>query len=173
MVLVIVLAPELSQLFLGQNFQSAVDFVIWGALAEAGRSLMGVYSLIAHVQMRTRWLIIPNLIGATLSMVLCVAMIPIFDLQGIGLALTLASFSVVLVLYWNLGRPVGGGIDVRSLLVVIFYSMFLWLTALIVRSTWGDVNWVTIFINVVVVGVAYFYMQFRLLKPHLRLKVGS
>lgn len=173
MVLVIVLAPELGRLFLGQDFQTAVDFVIWGALAETGRSLMGVYSLIAHVQMRTRWLIIPNLIGATSSMVLCVAMIPIFDLQGIGLALTLASYSVVLVLYWNLGRPVGGGIALHSLVEVIFYAMILWLIALIVRSTWGDVNWVTIFINVVVVGVAYFYMQFRLLKPHLRLKVGS
>ncbi|NOT14835.1 MAG: oligosaccharide flippase family protein, partial [Methylotenera sp.] len=82
--LIMILAPELTRLLLGENFQSAANFLIWGALAEAARVLMGVYSLIAHVHMRTRWLIMPNIIGATLSISLSALLIPVMGAAGAG-----------------------------------------------------------------------------------------
>ena len=84
---VIMLAPELTRLFLGEKFQTAAEYLVWGGLAEAARVLIGAYSLIAHVFMRTSWLIIPNVIGASLSIILCAMLIPKYGAAGAGIAL--------------------------------------------------------------------------------------
>jgi O-antigen/teichoic acid export membrane protein len=82
---IVALAPELTRIFLGASFQSAAKYVVWGALAEAARLLIAVYSLIAHVYMRTQLLIVPNVLGALFSISLCLWFIPRFGTSGVGM----------------------------------------------------------------------------------------
>lgn len=161
------LAPELTRLFLGENFQSAASFVVWGALAEAARVLMGVYSLIAHVYMRTRWLIIPNLVGAILSIVLSVLLIPEFGAAGAGMGLVLSGFAAVATIHVLLAHRVGGGVPIRSVFMAGISAVILWGMVLGLRYLLSATGWVLIIGVLVLVGIAYLGLQYLFLKEHL------
>lgn len=162
------LAPELTRLFLGENFQSAANYVVWGALAEAARVLTGVYSLIAHVYMRTRWLIVPGLTGAALSIVLCILFIPEFGAVGAGMALVSAGFAVVVTMHFLLARYVGGGTSIRSMLLVGLAAAALWGLTLGLRHLLSPTGWVMIAGVLVLVSIAYFWLQYIFLREHLK-----
>lgn len=164
---IVILAPELTRLFLGEKFQSAADYVIWGALAEAARVLMGIYSLIAHVYMRTRWLVIPNLVGAALSITLSVLLIPEFGAVGAGMGLVLSGFAAVATIHVLLARRVDGGVPIRSMLMVGVSGAALWVMALALRYLLSATGWVLIFGVLVLVGITYLGLQYLFLKKHL------
>lgn len=165
--LIIILAPELTQLFLGERFQSASSFVIWGALAEAARVLTGVYSLIAHVFMRTRWLIFPSVIGAILAVTACFLLIPQMGSMGAGLGLVLAGFVVVAVLHVSLISNVERGMPKRSILLAVTAIALLWLWVSCIRYFFGHASWAAAAAVVVMVGMAYLGVLFLLLREHL------
>lgn len=161
------LAPELTRLFLGENFHSAANFVVWGAFAEAARALVGIYSLIAHVHMQTRWLIIPNLVGAVLAISLCALLLPGFGAAGAGMAMVSSGFTVVLVMHLLLARHVGGGIPIQPVLKASLAAAALWggtlgLQAMLAPAGWWEIAWVLVF-----VGVAYLGAQYLLLRQHM------
>jgi O-antigen/teichoic acid export membrane protein len=164
---IMMLAPELTRLFLGENFQTAAEYVIWGALAEAARVLTGIYSLIAHVHMRTRWLILPNLIGAALSIILCALLIPGFGAAGAGMGLVLAGFAVVVTMHFLLARHAGGGTPVRPVLLTLVSAVVLWGLTLSIRYLFDETTWGVIIGVIVLVGIAYIALQYVLLRRHL------
>lgn len=164
---IVMLAPELTRLFLGENFQSAADYVVWGALAEAARVLMGVYSLIAHVHMRTRWLILPNLVGAALAISLCMLLIPGFGAAGAGMGLVSSGFAVVTAMHVLLARHVGGGTPVRPMFVAGFAAAALWVMALGLRYLLDTTAWLGTIGVLVLVGIAYLGLQYQFLRRHL------
>lgn len=166
--LIMILAPELTRLLLGENFQSAANFLIWGALAEAARVLMGVYSLIAHVHMRTRWLIMPNIIGATLSITLSALLIPIMGAAGAGVGLIVSGFSVVIVMHIFLIQWVSGGMQIRSILIAIAFSAALWGMALSFRHLLDSTNWMAVLGICAVIGIFYLGLQYLFLRKHLK-----
>ncbi len=166
-----VLAPELTRLFLGDSFQLAAEFVIWGALTEAARVLMGVYSLIAHVYMRTVWLILPNLIGAVLAIILTMHLLPYFGSAGAGMALVLSGFLVVLVMHFKLLRQLKGGrLMMRPILLAAVASMVLWGMALGLRYILQHMEWLE-FVRVIgmiaTMGISYLGIQYLFLRQHL------
>lgn len=161
------LAPELTRVFLGKNFQSAANYVVWGALAEAARVLMGVYSLIAHVYMRTRWLIVPGLIGAVLSIALCVLFIPEFGAAGAGMALVISGSAVVLTMHVLLARRVGGGAPLRPMLMAGVSAAALWGMTLGLRHLLNPTGWGLIAGVLVLVGITYLGLQYLFLRQHL------
>lgn len=165
--LIVMLAPELTRLFLGENFQTAADFVIWGALAEAARVLMGVYSLIAHVYMRTRWLILPGLIGAILAIILCALLIPGFGAAGAGMGLALSGFAVVATMHIMLARQVGGGTPIRPVLMAGLAAAVLWGMTLGLRHLLNPAGWGLIAGVIALVGTAYLGLQYLFLRRHL------
>lgn len=166
------LAPELTRILLGKHFQSASKYVAWGALAEAARVLVGVYSLIAHVHMRTRWLILPNLIGAVLAITLCALFIPHFGAAGVGMGLASSGFAIVVMMHVLLARRVGGGISVRPILIAGISAVALWM------MTWGGRHLLAgtglgLIIGVpVLVSMAYFCLQYMFLRKHLKDETG-
>jgi O-antigen/teichoic acid export membrane protein len=167
-ILIVALAPELTRIFLGEHFQKAADYVLWGAFAEAARVLVGVYSLIAHVNMRTRWLILPNLVGAVISIILCVLMIPNFGMAGVGIGLVISGVSVVVTMHVFLARHVGGGIPVRSLLIAVLFSAVLWMGALSFRAVFSSsAGWCSVIEVLFPVSITYVALQFNFLRPHL------
>ena len=165
--LVVILAPELTRLFLGENFQSAAKFVVWGALAEAARVLTGIYSLIAHVHMRTRWLIVPSVVGAVLAITLCVLLIPAFGAAGAGIALVFSGYAVVVVMHFLLARHVGGGIPIRPVLNAGFAAAALWGMTLGLSNLLHPTSWMAIIGVLALVGIVYLGLQYLFLREHL------
>ena len=162
------LTPELTRMFLGENFQSAADYVIWGVLAEAARVLIGIYSLIAHVYMRTRWLILPGAIGALLSIALCMLLIPRLGAEGAGVALAISGFAVVVTMHLLFARVVGGGILIRPVLMVGLASVLLWSITLGLRHLLNPTSWGLNAQVIAMVGIAYMGMQYLFLREHLK-----
>lgn len=170
---IVMLAPELTRLFLGDNFQSAANYVVWGALAEAARALMGIYSLIAHVYMRTRWLIFPNLLGAVLSIILCVLLIPGFGAAGAGMALVISGFAAVVTMHVLLAWQVGGGTPIRPVLMAGVSAAALWGMTLGLRYILDVTGWRLVAVVLVLVGIAYLGLQYLFLRQHLTEKMET
>lgn len=165
--LIVLLAPEFTRIFLGERFQGAASFVVWGALAEAARVLTGVYSLIAHVYMRTRWLILPTAVGAAFSILLCVLLIPPLGAQGAGVALALAGFVVVALLHILLAHRAGGGVPLHTLWQAALAAIALCAAALGMRAIFNTADWVVIISVIVITGLVYLGLLYRLLRQHL------
>lgn len=165
--LIVLLAPEFTRLFLGERFQGAASFVVWGALAEAARVLAGVYSLIAHVFMRTRWLIVPTAVGATLSIVLCVLLIPPLGAQGAGIALASAGFVVVALLHILLAHRAGGSVPLQALGQAALAAVVLCVAALGMRALFNTADWAVVISVIVITGLVYLGLLYRLLRQHL------
>lgn len=165
--LIVMLAPALTGLFLGEHFQSAASFVVWGAFAEAARVLIGVYSLIAHVHMQTRWLIIPNLVGAVLAITLCVLLLPIFGAAGAGMALVSSGYTVVLVMHVLLARHVGGGISIHPVLKAGLAAAVLWGLTSALQVMLAPTGWWKIACILALTGIAYLGLQYLFLRQHM------
>jgi O-antigen/teichoic acid export membrane protein len=162
------LAPELTRIFLGKDFQSAVDYVIWGALAEAARVLIGAYSLIAHVYMRTRWLIWPNLIGAVLSIAFCTLLIPHLGADGAGAGLVLSGYAMVATMHVLLVKRVGGsGAPLRPIIMAGIFAITLWGLTLVLRDILNPAGWGMIAGVLVLTGICYLVLQYIFLREHL------
>jgi O-antigen/teichoic acid export membrane protein len=170
---IVMLAPELTRIFLGENFQSAAEYVVWGALAEAARVLMGIYSLIAHVHMRTRWLIWPSLVGAVLSISLCLLLIPHFGAAGAGMGLVSAGFAVVVTMHVLLAHHVGGGAPIRPMLMAGVSAAALWGMALGLRYLLNAQGWWVIVGVLSLVGITYLGLQYLFLRQHLTEKIET
>lgn len=165
--LIIVLAPELTRLLLGTNFQSSASFVIWGALAESARVLMGVYSLLAHIHMRTRWLIVPGVIGAVLSIALSKWLIPVLGAMGAGIALVASGFVVVISMHIFFVRSVGGKMLMRPMLMAFACAALLWVAAHYFRYLLNSSSWIAVFGLLSFTGLIYLGLQYLFLRKHL------
>lgn len=165
---IVMLAPELTSVFLGNEFQSASEYVIWGALAETVRVLTSTYSLVAHVHMRTRWLMLPNLIGATLSMVLCVTLIPIFGAAGVGIALASSGLAAVIAMRIMLGERASGGIPMAAVWMAIALTGALWLFTKGIRYAMNVAEWRSAAGIIILAGFGYVGLQYVLLREHLK-----
>lgn len=169
--LLVVLAPDLTRLFLGQQFQNAANFVIWGALAEATRALVSVYALIAHVLMRTRWLIWPSLIGAIISIVVCSVLIPIYGADGAGIGLVTAGSITMLLMHLVLLEKVGAGVSPRKILVALALTPALLAIAMALRHWLPLSHWMLPIVTCIITGLMFIIAQFLLLHKHLRDKL--
>jgi len=166
---VVILAPELTRIFLGDRFQSAAAYVVWGALAEAARVLTGAYSLIAHVHMRTQWLIWPNLIGAILSAVLCSMLIPVMGAAGAGIGLAVAGLAVVMAMHVMLGDRVEvHHLPIRPVLMTTALAGALWMMTIGVRHISNAAEWWFVIGITVLIGTLYMGLQYLLLRGHLK-----
>lgn len=86
------LAPELTIIILGPDYQAAAIYIVFGAFAEMARVVSGVYGLAAHASMDTKKLIMPNIISAITCIFLVSLLTPIFRSDGVGYALVISSF---------------------------------------------------------------------------------
>ena len=161
------LAPDLTRLFLGQNFQDVSNFVIWGALAEAARVLASVYSLIAHVHMRTRWLIWPNMAGAVVSVLACTLLIQAYGADGAGMGLVSAGAATVVLMHAFLLGKVGGGLPLGPVAIALALTIALWAIAHGLRSWIPPSGWTAPLATCAVTGLIFLSAQFLLLRRHL------
>ncbi|QWD60430.1 lipopolysaccharide biosynthesis protein [Polynucleobacter sp. MWH-UH35A] len=166
---VIATSSELTQLLLGPNFQGASNFVIWGALAELSRALVGVYTLIAHIFTRTRMLIIPGLIGAIFSVGLCVILVPTYGGVGAGIGLAVSGFLMLLIFHILFVKNVGGVVCSSKILVAILFSLIMWVVSNLFHYFIENTTWIITIEFLGFMGLIYLSMQYYFLQEHLKM----
>ncbi len=164
MALIAALAPELTQIFLGDSFQAAAPYVVWGAFAEALRVLVGTYALLAHAYMRTRWLMLPSLLGAGAAVLLCVLLMPRFGAHGVGMALVASGLVAVSALHLALLPALAAP---RQFASAASAALALAALALALRSQLGGKEWGTLLAVLAPVGLLFLALQYLFLKKHL------
>lgn len=165
--LLIVLAPDLTRLLLGEKFQAAASFVIWGALAEAARVLAGVYSLLAHVHMRTRWLIWPNVIGALASIAACTILMPILGAHGTGLSLTFSAIITAILMHTILLKKIDVGISKFTVLRTGAILCLTFAAIWVIRNFMIANSMATLLFLLATSGVVFLIGQYLLLQYHI------
>lgn len=166
--LLVGLAPELTRFMVGPAYQSASQFVVWGVLAEGARVVAGVYSMSAHAKMKTRLLLLPNILGAVICIALILAMAPEFGAHGVGLARSLAGIGMVAAMHYLMIAVLEMRLPYRLLLKGTAMGVGLLLIATVGRGTiGGNESLVSAGILIVVTGLAFLPMFYWLLYPFL------
>jgi O-antigen/teichoic acid export membrane protein len=166
-VFVALLAPEFTRLFLGANFHSAEKYVVWGAIVEASRVLISVYTLNAHGQMRTRLVVVPYLIGAVVSVFLTVFLIPILGATGVGLALVCSGFLTVFAMNYFLAIKIGRLIESRRMLHILVVFIAALILSVGIRYFFNQITWTEMIAMFISVGTIYLIALYFFLNPFL------
>ena len=105
------------------KIQVSFDFVVFGALAEAARVAVGAYGLIAHAHMRTRRLLIPQAVGALISVLSVWFLSQQFGLLGVGAGLAVAGVASLFAMHFSMKSimsvRLNGLIILRSLILAL------------------------------------------------------
>ena len=162
------LAPELTRFMVGPAYQSASQFVVWGVLAEGARVLAGVYSMSAHAKMKTRLLLLPNLLGAVICIALIWVLAPAMGAHGVGLARSLAGIGMVVAMHYMMIVVLEMKLPFRLLLKGTAMGLVLLLIATAGRWMLGGTeSLISAGILIVATGLAFLPMFYWLLYPFL------
>lgn len=162
------LAPELTRFMVGPAYQSASQFVVWGVLAEGARVLAGVYSMSAHAKMKTRLLLLPNLLGAVICIALIWGLAPAMGAHGVGLARSLAGIGMVVAMHYMMIVVLEMRLPYRLLLKGTAMGLVLLLMASAGRWVLGGTeSLISAGILIMATGLAFLPMFYWLLYPFL------
>lgn len=163
------LAPELTRFMVGPAYQSASQFVVWGVLAEGARVIAGVYSMSAHARMKTRLLLLPNLLGAVICIALIWALAPAFGAHGVGLARSLAGIGMVVAMHYLMIVTLEMKLPYRLLLKGASMGAALLLIAMAGRWAMGGAeSLIGAGSLIVLTGLVFLPMLYWLLYPFLQ-----
>lgn len=118
-------AQELTSILISKAYAASYSFVAWGSIAELGRILGNAYSLVAHAKMETKYLIIPQAIGALSAIIMVPTMIFILPTDGIGIALAGSSILYVITMHIAMSRLLTISIDLSKVLHAIYWSLLI------------------------------------------------
>ncbi len=162
------LAPELTRFMVGPAYQSASQFVVWGVVAEGARVVAGVYSMSAHAKMKTRLLLLPNLLGAVVCIALIWTLAPVLGAHGVGLACALAGIGVVGAMHYLMSGKLEMKLPYILLLKGTVMGATLFLIAASGRWALGGTDSLTSAgILIVGIGLVFLPMFYGLLYPFL------
>ncbi len=158
------LAPELTRFIVGSDYQSASQYVAWGVLAEGARVAAGVYSMSAHARMKTKLLLLPNLIGAVVCIGLIWAFTQRFGVHGVGFARALAGVAMVVAMHYLMVKVLEMKLPYCMLLKSIVMGLVLLLIATAGRWLLGGTQslWAAGGL-IIVTGMAYLTMFYWLI----------
>lgn len=166
--LLVGLAPELTRFMVGPAYQSASEFVIWGVLAEGARVVAGVYGMSAHAKMRTKLLLIPNVLGAVVCIAAIMLLAPKFGAHGVGLARTVAGICMVLTMHYLMIVALEMKLPYRQLLKGAVMGGVLWLVTFVGRwMLGGTTGAISAGLLIVGTGLLFLPMFYWLLYPFL------
>lgn len=173
-VFIMAMAPELTQLLLGANFSDSSQFVVWGALAELARISTGVFGMAAHARMNTRLLLLPNLVGAVISISLIWFLMPVYGSDGVGLGLVLSSLVTLLITIPITKYHLAIALPQKQFVKSAIMGVGLIVTAELLRRTWNhDGSHVFSLLHLCVIGSFFFLFQYAMLLPVLRREAAN
>ena len=164
-------APELTHAMLGSKYWSSSQFIIWGVVAELARVASGVYGMIAHARMKTRLLLLPSMVGATLSLTLIWLLIPLYGSNGVGAALMISSLSSFVLTIVFTRKELAAILSGKMLIsgglmgvgLILLSVMLRWLTD-------ENMNFISIVMRLTVVGIVFLGFQYVLIRPMISWK---
>jgi O-antigen/teichoic acid export membrane protein len=170
---IIALAPELTRILLAEKYHSAVQFVIWGALAEVIRVLIGVYILGAHAIMNTRLLIAPNAVGAIFTIGLILVMVPRMGITGVGASLTIAGILALITVHSILKSRLTINLPYKYISYSIAMGCGLVTISTLIKSLISEIVSIeATLIYIAIMGIIFLGLLYILLSPVLH-KVES
>lgn len=119
---IIACAPYLIKLLAAPQFHEAGRFILWGGLAELTRLLARGFSMMAHAEMKTTWLILPGVTGAIVALGGVLALAQWNPQIGTGIALTVAGFAMLLHLAIRLHKEIAFNLPWRRIFISIALS---------------------------------------------------
>jgi O-antigen/teichoic acid export membrane protein len=161
---IVLMAPDLTRVLLGKDYQSSSQFILWGALAEGFRVVANIYGLAAHAIMRTHLLLVANFLAALFFVILINWLMPIIGVLGAGISLAFSGLILVLLLHLTIGSNFNLTLPKIKLqetllyifLLAIFFYLFKFFTV------FGNF-WVSSFL-LGVTGIIFLLMQYRILR---------
>ncbi|WP_413287830.1 polysaccharide biosynthesis C-terminal domain-containing protein [Bdellovibrio sp. HCB337] len=158
-------APELTRVLLGVQYRDSYIYVTWGAIAEGARVVAGVYTLAAHGRMKTQLLLLPNLVGAILSLTLVSYLVPKMGAIGAGVGLTVAGCLMVLVMHYTIAKDSSIRLPYRRLMQSLLMGGVLFLGVMSFKTLVANTG--SLFYALVllaIAGVVFLVMQYLLLR---------
>lgn len=166
--MIVATASELTRVMLGPEYWSSSKFVVWGVIAELARVASGVYGMVAHARMKTRLLLIPSLVGASLSIALIWWLMPMYGSNGVGAALMLSSVVAFVLTYASTRNEFAAKFPRRMLIMSMCMGGGMVLLAETLRWAMGrNGSFVTTAILLLITGVIFLFFQYVLLRPLL------
>lgn len=99
-------SKEVTAVMLGSSYQEAGRYVMLGAIAEATRVLVGMIGLVAHLRLKTRWLLFPNCIGVLITIGLILFLVPVFGSGAAAISVALGGGFVAASMYFFMRQGV-------------------------------------------------------------------
>jgi len=165
---IIAIAPDLTRVMLGPNFQESSQFIVWGVVAEFARLASGVFGLIAHARMKTRLLLMPGFTGALIAIVLLWLLMPVFGSTGVGVALALSLIVSFFVIYVSTRNEFVVKLPKKMLVMSVAMGAFFFLLADVLQRAMGEnVDVFLTVIRLLVLGIVFLMVQYALLRPLL------
>jgi O-antigen/teichoic acid export membrane protein len=150
---IIACAPYLIKLLVAPQFHEAGRFILWGGLAELTRLLARGFSMMAHAEMKTTWLIPASITGAIVALGGVLALAQWDPQGGTGIALTVAGFAMLLHLAIRLHKEVAFNLPWRRIFISIALSAPLLVVLLVyVNPLIGQPTYVQAIMVLVIAG---------------------
>lgn len=168
-IFIAILAPEIARLLLGPAFQSASVYISWAAGVEVLRATAGIFGLVAHARMKTRLLLLPYAIGASVAILLVWLLLPGFGPVGAGAALVAAGIFTLVSMYLLMRGQLAMSLAPQRLFLTLLFGGGLLAAAWALRSFMGtgESLW-QVLLTLTATGLVFMAMQLALLRPSLR-----
>jgi O-antigen/teichoic acid export membrane protein len=167
-ILLVSLAPALTRLMLGPAYISAAEFVIWGVVAESGRVISGVYAMSAHAKMDTKFLLIPNFLGAFICIALVLVLIPFAGIHGVGLARAISAGAMVMAMHFIMVKSFSMSLPYRLILKSILLGCLISIIIGLINMVIGGENsLVTSLLLIGAAGAMFLPIFYKLILPFL------
>jgi len=156
---------ELTRVMLGPEYFSSSQFIMWGVIAELARVAVGIYAMVAHARMKTRLLLLPSFVGATLSVGLIWWLMPIYGSNGVGAGLVLSAVIAFGFIYVATRREFVRKFPRKMVMTSILMGCCLFLLAEVSRWVINGID--SLFASLAllfVVGVMFLLFQYILLR---------
>jgi O-antigen/teichoic acid export membrane protein len=167
---VVAAAPELTRLLLGSNYNTSSQYIVWGAIAEMARLVTGVYGMIAHARMNTRMLILPNTIGAIISTLMMILLIPLNGATGVGVALAMAGIAVLIATYLSTRREFVTKVQYGPVIKSCASGGLLVTCAAMVRQVFDFKDVVSAFIFLGFLGIIFLFSEYWIIQPFIKIE---
>ena len=124
--------------------------------------------MVAHAKMKTKLLLVPNLVGAVLSITLILWLVPEYGPAGAGIALTLAGVAVVVAMHRFMRSELVITLPYKFLIRSLGLGVLLIGVATAGRLMTGESESLMVAVLLLaVVGASFLPIQYWLLRPFL------
>jgi len=172
--LIIALQKELTFILLDESFSSAYKYVLWGALAEAARVIVGTYALLAHAGMDTKKLIVPNVLPAITTPVMIFMLVPYWGAGGVGMGLFAAGVVAILSNYFVLSKSFCIVMPWKGIVQSSMVALFFIVIHMIFQYLWGSrYSWFSSLAWLASLGSVLFIVLYFMLKDAIHREAGS